>query len=58
MDIFQKSKGQLLAFRQNLMKYYMQIKCATLNSMFESVNYDGLPNEGEILFHFQSVFLF
>uniref|UniRef100_A0AAF5PZT5 Exocyst complex component 2 n=1 Tax=Wuchereria bancrofti TaxID=6293 RepID=A0AAF5PZT5_WUCBA len=43
--IFEKSKGQLLAFRQNLMKYYLQMKCATFSSMFESANYDLLPNE-------------
>ncbi|VIO96336.1 Probable exocyst complex component Sec5, putative [Brugia malayi] len=43
--IFEKSKGQLLAFRQNLMKYYLQIKCATFSSMFGSANYDLLPNE-------------
>ncbi|MCP9258027.1 Exocyst complex component 2 [Dirofilaria immitis] len=43
--IFEKSKGQLLAFRQNLMKYYLQIKCATFNFMFGSANYEDLPNE-------------
>ncbi|CAG9534496.1 unnamed protein product [Cercopithifilaria johnstoni] len=43
--IFEKSKGQLLVFRQNLMKYYLQIKCATFSSMFGSANYDHLPNE-------------
>ncbi|EFO21482.2 hypothetical protein LOAG_07007 [Loa loa] len=43
--IFEKSKGQLLLFRQNLMKYYLQIKCATFSSMFGSANYDDLPNE-------------
>ncbi|VBB28147.1 unnamed protein product [Acanthocheilonema viteae] len=43
--IFEKSKGELLVFRQNLMKYYLQIKCATFSSMFGSANYDNLPNE-------------
>ncbi|EJW84027.1 hypothetical protein WUBG_05060, partial [Wuchereria bancrofti] len=49
--IFEKSKGQLLAFRQNLMKYYLQMKCATFSSMFESANYDLLPNEGDVKFY-------
>uniref|UniRef100_A0A915Q7Q4 Exocyst complex component 2 n=1 Tax=Setaria digitata TaxID=48799 RepID=A0A915Q7Q4_9BILA len=43
--IFEKSKGQLLVFRQNLMKYYLQMKCATFASLFEPVNYEDLPNE-------------
>ncbi|VDK68125.1 unnamed protein product [Litomosoides sigmodontis] len=43
--IFEKSKGQLLVFRQNLMKYYLQIKCATFSSMFKAAGYDDLPNE-------------
>ncbi|VDO29143.1 unnamed protein product [Onchocerca flexuosa] len=43
--IFEKSKGELLVFRQNLMKYYLQIKCSTFSSMVGSANYEDLPNE-------------
>lgn len=39
-------------FRQNLMKYYLQMKCATFSSMFGSANYDDLPNEGDSILFF------
>ncbi|VDM95149.1 unnamed protein product [Thelazia callipaeda] len=43
--IFAKSKDQLSIFRQNLLKFYLQIKCATFASLFESATYEDLPNE-------------
>ncbi|VDN37959.1 unnamed protein product [Gongylonema pulchrum] len=34
-----------MTFRQNLVKFYQQTKCATFPSLFESASYEHLPNE-------------
>uniref|UniRef100_A0A0M3HWQ2 Exocyst complex component 2 n=1 Tax=Ascaris lumbricoides TaxID=6252 RepID=A0A0M3HWQ2_ASCLU len=43
--VFERSRDQLTAFRENLVKNYLQLKCGTFSSIIESAAYDDLPND-------------
>uniref|UniRef100_A0A0N5AA74 Exocyst complex component 2 n=1 Tax=Syphacia muris TaxID=451379 RepID=A0A0N5AA74_9BILA len=44
--IFEESKARLLAFRRDLIKYYLQMKCAAFSSLIDSAVYSDLCCEG------------